>query len=518
VNDAHEKRVKELIKEEWPEVPISLSSEVQPIIREYYRTSCVSFDAMLKPVFSNYVTNLRRTLEEYGYNQEVAMVVSTGGVMSANEVMERPVFSLFSGPAMGPGAGLFFASQEGLNNCVVIDMGGTSFDVSTVIDGQPTLTRSAKVEEYPTGVTSIELLTLGAGGGSIAWVDTGGLLHVGPESAGADPGPACYMKGGENPTVTDANVILGYLDPDYFLGGKMKIDPALSQKAIKEKIATPLNLTVEEAAQGIYRVVNADMVGGILDMTVRRGVSPKDFILVVGGGAAGMHALKLASELGMGKVIIPRAAAVLCALGMLNADVNFSHVGSKYAESYRFDYDGVNTLLSDLERKGKEALEREGIPSENQRFEYYAAIRYPMQVTELDINLPNSRIIPDMMDQMIQDFHQTHERRYAVNDPTSSIEFTDWRVVARGLLPKLQLREQPHSGEDSAKALKSKRKAYFEALGGFTDTAVYDGNKLSYGMLINGPAIIEEPLTTVVLIPGSTATVNKVGSYVIELS
>lgn len=518
VNDAHERRIKEIVQEEWPGIPVTLGSEVQPIIREYYRTSCVAFDAMLKPVFSTYIKNLRETLNGYGYDKEIEMVVSTGGLMSSTEVATKPVYDLLSGPAMGPTAGLFFASQEGYNDCVVIDMGGTSFDISTVMDGKPTVTREAKFGEYPTGIASVDVLTLGAGGGSISWVDAGGLLHVGPTSAGAEPGPACYMKGGENPTVTDANVVLGYIDPDCFLGGRMKIVPELSRKAIKEKVAKPLDLTIEEAAEGIYRVVNENMVSGILDMTIRRGINPREFALVVGGGAAGTHALSLAKALGMRKIIIPKGGAVLCAMGMLNADLNFTYIGSKYTRLDTFDYDGINALLSRLEQRGREALDREGVPAENRSFEYYVAQRYEMQVRELDASLPESRITPNMIPQLIQRFHEAHKRRYAVSDPASAIECTDWRVVALGTRPKVQLKHQPYAGKDPSKALKSKRSAYFEEVDGFTETPVYVGNKLGHGMEINGPAIIEEPLTTVVLIPGCKAIVNAGGSYIVELS
>jgi N-methylhydantoinase A len=516
VNDSHERRVGELIEEEWPGIPYSLSSELQPIIREYHRTSCVAFDAMLKPIMTDYARNFRKTLAEHGFEKEFLMVVSSGGIMTASEAVAKPVYTLFSGPAMGPTAGLFFAKDEGVDDFVTVDMGGTSFDISTVIGGVPTITRDARVGENPTGVTSVEVITLGAGGGSIGWVDPGGLLHVGPESAGAEPGPACYGAGGDHPTVTDANVVLGYINPDYFLGGEMKIHPGLSRKAIEEKIAQPLNQSIEAAASGIYQVVNANMVGGILDMTVRRGIDPREFLLIVGGGAGAIHAAKLAKELGMKKIVIPRTAPVLCAMGMLDADVVFSYVGSKYAETKEFDLDGVNGVLAELEAKAEASLEREGIPAEKQRLEYYVAARYPMEISEIDMPLRGSRITADTVAQLEKDFHAAHEKRYAVADPASYIECTDWRVVGIGDTPGLVLKEQSGAGENGSRALKGKRSAYFEEAGGFSETPVYDGGKLGDGMRIEGPAIIEDPLTTTVVIPDSRVTVNKVGSYIIE--
>ena len=518
LNDTHEKRVGEIIAEEWPGIPVSISSDVQPIVREYHRTSGVAFDAMLKPVMIAYVRDLRKSLVEIGFDGELLLVVSSGGLVSATEAVAKPVYSLFSGPSMGPVAGLSIARQEGVEDVVTIDMGGTSFDVSAVRGGMPAITREAMLGEYPTGVTSVEVLTLGAGGGSIARVDPGGLLHVGPQSAQADPGPACYARGGKEPTVTDANVVLGYINPTYFLGGKMKIDPELSREVIREKIAEPLKVTIEDAATGIYRVINENMVSGILDMTVRRGIDPREFLLVVGGGAGAIHAAKLAKELSMKKMVIPKPASVLCAMGMLNSDITFSYVGSRYTDSRRFDLDGVNAMLASLEEKAKAALEREGIPIDDRRLEYYVAARYPMQISEIDMPLRGSRLTDEMITQLEADFHAAHELRYAVCDPDSHIECTDWRVVSIGVMPKLVFKENTYSGKDASVAIKGRRSAYFEEAGGFTDTPLYDGDKLGFGMELDGPAIVESPLTTIVVIPGAKLIVNKMGNFVMELA
>ncbi len=518
VNDLHERRIGEIIDEEWPGIPYSLSSAVQPIIREYHRTSCVAFDSMLKPIMTDYAKNIEKTLAENGFSKELLMVVSSGGIMTAAEAVSKPVYSLFSGPAMGPTAGLFFAKQEGTDNCVTIDMGGTSFDVSTVRDGTPTVTRDAEVGGYPTGVTSVEVLILGAGGGSIGSVDSGGLLQVGPLSAGSEPGPACYGMGGDEPTVTDANVVLGYIDPEYFLGGAMKIYPDLAWKAIEEKIANPLNQDVESAASGIYRVVNENMVGGILDMTVRRGVDPREFLFIVGGGAGPIHGARLAKELEVNKIVIPVTAPVLCSMGMLNANISFSYVGTRYTETVDFDFEGVNALLSELEIKAEAALDREGVLVENRRYEYYVGARYPMQVNEIDLPLRKSRTTPDIISKLVKDFHTAHKKRYAVDDPTAYVECTDWRVLGIGVMPELVLRELPYVGEKPTKASMGKRNVYFEEAGGFVETPLFDGNRLGHGMIIEGPAIIESPLTTTVIIPDARVTINKVGSIVMELN
>lgn len=517
VNPVHEKRVGEIIEEEWPGIPYSLSSRLQPIIREYNRTACTAFDAMLKPIMKEYARNFRERLAEYGFDKDFLMVVSSGGIMTASEAVAKPVYTLFSGPAMGPVAGQFFASQEGAENFVTVDMGGTSFDVSTVTEGMLTITRDARLGPDPTGVASVEVIALGAGGGSIGWVDAGGLLHVGPESAGAEPGPACYGLGGLEPTVTDANLVLGYINPEYFLGGRLKIYPELARRAIEERVAKPLKQSLEAAASGIFQVVNTNMIGGVLDMTVRRGIDPREYLLVVGGGAGAIHAATLAKELGMRRVIIPKMAPVLCAMGMLNANINFSYVGSKYTQTKSFDFDGVNALLAELETRAKAALDRNGIPESSRRFEFYVAARYPMEVTEIDIPLKSSRMTPEAIWQLEKDFHDAHEKRYAVRDADSHIECTDWRVMGIGQSPELRLKEQPYLGRDASRALKGRRPVYFTEAGGFIETLIYDGGKLGYGMEISGPAVIEDALTTTVLIPGSTLRVNHFGSYIMEI-
>ena len=295
INPVHEQRIGEIIKEEWPDIPFSLSSEIQPIIREYHRMSCVSLNTMVQPIVSEYLERLQTNLRERGFKGDPLIVISSGGVVPAGEVIKKPVFMLFSGPSMGPVSGLFYGVQNNEENCIVIDMGGTSFDVSTVIEKRITTTREGRINNYPTGVAANEILTLGAGGGSIAWVDPAGILNVGPKSAGAIPGPACYMRGGTEPTVTDACVSLGYIVPDYFLGGRMKISTELAQNAIKGKIADPLTLSVEEAALGICQVTREKMVGGILNMTVRRGIDPREFIIVLGETIAALSTLASSS-------------------------------------------------------------------------------------------------------------------------------------------------------------------------------------------------------------------------------
>ena len=515
INPVHERRVGEIIKQEWPEVNYCLSSEVQPIIREYHRMSCVVLNGMLQPIVTEYLDRLQKTLTESGFKGEAFIVISSGGVVPVREIMEKPVFMLFSGPAMGPVAGLHYAELGKVDNVLVIDMGGTSFDVSTVIEGHITTTREAKILNYPTGVAATEILTLGAGGGSIGWADSAGKLWVGPQSAGAVPGPACYMKGGEEPTVTDASVVLGYIIPGYFLGGRMKISPELSRKVIKERIAEPLKLTVEKAALGIYQVCKENMVGGMLDMTVRRGIDPREFVIVAAGGATGMFVGELAQELGVKQVIIPKEKAVLCAFGGQNADIALSSVASKYADSKAFDYDGINKVLEELEAKGEAFLVP--LPAGGRKLEYYCAARYPMQVTELEVALSDKRVNPEAVSKLAEDFNKASLARYKTCDPASSVEFVMWRHIATSVTPRIELAKQAYSGEDPSKALMGRQPVYFEGQEDFIETPYYDGDKLAYGMKVDGPALVVLPDTTIVVPPEFKISTQEQGYYIMEV-
>ncbi|MEI4488741.1 hydantoinase/oxoprolinase family protein [Frigidibacter sp. MR17.14] len=518
VNDAHERRIGEIIEEEWPGVDYCLSSDIQPIIREYYRTSCVVLNAMLQPKVSRYLRNLQGKLEDRGFRGETLIVVSNGGVVPISEVAKKPVFMLFSGPSMAPEAGYYFSELEGIRNCITVDMGGTSFDVSTVLDGQITVTKDGRILNHPTGVASIEIATLGAGGGSIATIDKG-LIKVGPRSAEAVPGPACYMRGGTEPTVTDAYVVLGYISPAHFLNGRMKIDRDLAVKAVKEHVADPLGISVEDAALGITQVVNENMLGGILDMTIRRGVDPREFALVTGGGATSVPVAFLAREMGIKKIVIPRQTSVLCAFGANNAAIQMSDVVSKFSDTHAFDFQGVNDAIGGITTKGADFLTRMGIPPEDQKFELFVSARYPMQTTELEIpiTLDGGKVTPAILKQMTQAFHDAYLARYKTNDPASDVEFLMWRNLATFQRPKIVLPESEKSSQSlPVTALMTTSQAYFG--GGTTvETPIYDGEKLAYGMSVQGPALVILPDTTIVVPPFAALDTRKHGYFVMDV-
>ncbi|MBN2284462.1 MAG: hydantoinase/oxoprolinase family protein [Deltaproteobacteria bacterium] len=518
-NNAHELRIGELIEEVWPGIPYSLSHQVNPCIREYRRTSSTAIDASLKPLISSYVAMLQKRLAEIGYKGELSLFTSSGGVVSVDELVKRPVYSVDCGPALAPSAGRLIAGHEfGVDNIITTDMGGTSFDVACITNGELAVTRESLVDTHMLGINKIDSKSIGAGGGSIAWVDSGGLLHVGPKSAGAMPGPACYGKGGTEPTVTDANVSLGYLDPGFFLGGKMKLDAGLAAEAINKSVAKPLKLSVDEASYAIWGAVNVEMCNLIQDITIWKGIDPREYMIVSGGGAAGLHIGAIASDLGVKKVLIPRVAGVLSAYGGAFAEITSEFSASKFTESGTFDYEGIGEILENLEKQAADFLQRMGVPKKLRKIKFYTDARYPNQVWDIPIPLRSNRISgQNQLERLVNDFHNTHEKVFTVKAPEEPVEFIYWRAVAIGKPTRVAMPELPADSKSADGAVKGKRKAYFRELGGRVDTAVYDGSKLKPGKKIPAPAIIEEPTTTVLIMPGSKASITKYGNYLIEI-
>lgn len=360
INPEHEQRVKAILEKELPDVPIVLSSDVLPMIREWERTTCTILSSYVLPGIARYVVDLEKFLHENGFRHPLLIMQLNGGCSTVNKVLQRPIYTLASGPAAAPVAGLYCSERIGMPNVITIDMGGTSFDVSMVSDGSPTLTRELRVHNMPVGVAAVDVHSIGAGGGSIAWIDKGGALQVGPQSAGAEPGPACYEQGGTLPACTDANVVLGYINPDYFLGGRRDINTKLSERAVEEHIAKPLGLSVAQAAHGIFRIVNNNMVDAIRVVSIERGIDPRNYALVVGGGAGAIHAGMLGRTLGMKKAIIPRYSGVFCSFGMIVSDVRHDYMQAFAANTARFDLAGANAVIAELERKAMDDMIEEG--------------------------------------------------------------------------------------------------------------------------------------------------------------
>ena len=479
--------------------------------------SCTALNAMLQPGVSDYLNQMSDVLKEKGLAGELLVVASDGGVQPISEIAKRPVYMLFSGPSTGPSAALEVASSEHQNDCLLVDMGGTSFDVSTVLDGKVSFTRDGRINSYPTGLAAVEILTLGAGGGSIASVDAGGLLKVGPRSAGALPGPACYGRGGTEPTVTDAYLVLGYLVPEKFLGGRMRLSRQAAEKAIQDHIANKLSLSVVEAARGIVRVVNEHMANGILQMTVRRGIDPRKLSMVTGGGATGVAAVQLARELGIEQIIVPRETSVLCAYGALNADLHWSSVSNTPTSSDHFDLDAVQAGVKELMAQGEAFLENSNVPPANRQFELTVAARYPQQVTDLDIPCPHLPIEADDAAKIAEAFHNTYRARYAVAEPNSDVELVMWRVSAIGSR-EAAMRKPQRNQNAEIEASSSQQKFYDPTSGEEMSVDLFDLETLDDSAVLKGPALIVSSDTAVVLPSGSEAKVGSEGQLVIKVN
>ncbi len=502
VNPRHEQRVGELLAELAPDLPVTLSHALNPSLREYRRASSAVIDASLKPLMSRFFRDLEATLVGRGFTGRLLIMTSSGGVLDAREVAERPIHSIGSGPAAAPVAGRHFAlADAGSDTALVTDAGGTTYDVSLVRRGQIPWTRETFVGHptygYITGFPSVDVKSVGAGGGSIAWVDEGGLLHVGPQSAGADPGPACYGRGGQRPTVTDACLLLGYLDPGYFLGGSMTVSGDLARAALEHDVAEPLGLDVHEAASAVLGLAIERMVTAIEGITLSQGIDPSQAVMIGGGGGAGLYSVGIARRLGVREVILPDVAAALSASGALVSDLQTMFATTSVMTTDAFDHDRTTGVLTELNQKAEAFLANAGAGASSQEIRFSVEARYPHQVWEIEVPLRHGALsTADQIADLCEDFHVAHEHLFAVRDKNSPIEIVTWRVHARCSLRQAGL-SSAHP-EPSAREMGSHRSAYFPTTG-VVDTPIVAHDDLPIGERRTGPLIVESPVTTVVL-------------------
>ena len=513
VNPSHELRVAEILADEMPYLPVTLSHQINPILREYRRASSAAIDASLKPLMQRHLREMEKDLRQSGFAGELLVGTSFGGVMGIADVVARPIYTVNSAPAMAPVAGKATAPDE--DSIIVCDMGGTSFDVSIVRGGYMKFTRETWIGEqftgHMTGLSAIDIKNIGAGGGSIAWIDPGGLLRVGPQSAKSSPGPACYGRGGTQATVTDASVVLGHIDPEYFLGGRIKLDHAAAVRAITDDVAAPLGLSLHRAAHSILALATDNMVNAIRSITVNEGLDPRKSLLIAGGGAGGMTIGRIAEQLSCNRVLVPRTAAALSASGGLFSDIVTEFSVSRRAVTRDFDYETINRDLKDLDERIDAFFARIGTPPDMQAREFFVEARYPHQVWELDVPLSGSRFDSRAdVEAMIEGFHAAHERVFAVSEPGQGLECIYWKARAIARLPKPGLERQQPKGTGMGPI--STQDAWF---GSDTPqpTPRHDGPTLGAGTLLRGPCVIQEPTTTVVVFPGWAVTVLANGDY-----
>ncbi|MBI5585236.1 MAG: hydantoinase/oxoprolinase family protein [Deltaproteobacteria bacterium] len=511
----HEKRIAEIIEEEFPGVYVALSSTVLPVIGEFDRWSTTMFSAYVAPAVAGYVTRIREILKKEGFGGQLLFMQSNGGTATPEIIVENPASLLLSGPAAGPSLGRALGLTHDFKNILSVDMGGTSFDVGVVHDGLVDVKQMQVIDWKKFCLPTVDVSAVGAGGGSIAYIDGTGRLQVGPQSAGASPGPACYDQGGEEPTVTDANMLLGYLDPDYFLGGEVKLRKDLAEKAIQEKIAAPLGITATAAAAAIYDIINARMASGTDVTFTKRGYDPRDFTLCAAGGAAPVHAVPIMEELGIRKLIIPKVAPTYCAFGMLFSDLRHDFQRTYVSETVHADLERINGLYAEMEALARETLQREGISPAQMTIEKAMEIKYYGQFRQRLAKAPAGPVTPETLQMTVADFHENHRAALGYADPKYPTEIVRLHLTGRAHLPQPQLGAAAQSGGgDPSLALKGKRAAYFTGQG-FVDTEVYAGEGLGSGAILRGPCIIEERFTTLVVPPGTTTQIDVNGNFLI---
>ncbi len=508
VNPSHEKLVKEVIQERHPEAYVSISSEVLPEYREYERTTTTALNSYIGPKVGVYANLFKQRIKDMGIQLTPYINQSNGGLMSIETTFQNPIRTALSGPAAGVSGANYICRLAGIKDVITFDMGGTSTDVSLFENNSPKITTQKNIAEFPTKVPMTDVTAVGAGGGSIAWIDNGGMLKVGPESAGAYPGPISYGRGGKIPTVTDANVVLRRLNPEYILGGKMKIDYQAAYTAIEEQMAKPLGMNVIDAARGIITVVNSNMTRAIRVVSVERGYDPRRFVLMAFGGAGALHAAYVAKEIGIKNILIPANAGILCAIGLLTSDIRSDYVRTNIGFVDYENVDTMNKVFDELVKEGDEWLANENIPEKERLIQKFADIRYFGQNYELTIPVEEAVIDEKVLDKLKETFHREHNREYGHCNPKAAIQVVNYRVVAFGKVSKIQLKEYPESGKDSETAVIARREVFFDELG-FTNVKIYDRDLLETGNVVAGPAVIEEMDSTIVVPPSFTATVDK---------
>lgn len=516
LNPRHEQRVKEILQRELPGVYVSTSHEVLPEFREYERLSTVTINAYLGPVMDEYIRNLETQLDRLGIPVRAFITQSNGGIISTQTARDNSVRTVLSGPSAGVVGSNYVGMAAGFDNLITFDMGGTSTDVSLIEKSHPKVTGEMEVQGYPIRIPMLEVNTVGAGGGSVAWIDSGGHLKVGPRSAGAEPGPACYGLGNEEPTVTDANVVLQTLNPQYLLGGRMPIDAQASTRAIK-RVADRLSLSTMDVAQGIISLVTANMAKAIRVISVRKGYDPRDFTLVAFGGAGPLHAARLAQELNIPRVLVPEVPGLLCALGLLVTDLRSDYTLTRIMTADEAVVEEVNTLFRGLETRADDWLAQERVPETDRLYRYSVDMRYRGQNYELQVPMESARLRVGEMADLIRRFHLLHRQNYGYFAEEDPVQLVTFRLEALGRVPKAALKSYPRGGTDSRHALIGTRQVFLQETGGFVDCPVYRRDALQHGATVTGPAIVEQMDTTTLILPGQDAVVDAYRNLIIHV-
>jgi N-methylhydantoinase A len=522
-NPAHERRAAEIVHEEAPRVAVSLSSEISPVIREYERTSTTVVNAYVMTAVRDYLGRLEESLAALDYRGRLFVMQSGGGIATAETMARFPVRMIESGPAAGALMAAAYGKLTGHADLVAFDMGGTTAKLSLIADGRPQTIREFELHRIrlqpgsgiPMNIQAIDLVEIGAGGGSIARVETG-VLRVGPDSASAAPGPICYGLGGVEPTVTDANLVLGYLNPEYFLGGRMRLDIEGAQRGIADRIAGPLGLDVAEAAWGIHQVVTTNMELATRVVSIERGYDPRRLALAAFGGSGPVHGCRLAQALGIPRAILPAAAGVTSAIGLLAAEVRFDTSRSYVRRLDAIDPGYLASILDEMARQGAAVVREAGVGG-TLSVARSADMRYVGQGYELSVPIPEGPVDGGTAAALRSAFDRVYGHRYGYSDPTAAVELVTAAVTVTGAGPEVRLGEQPPGARDIAQARKPSRPVYFPETRGYVECAIYDRGRLPVGGTIPGPAIVEEPESTTVLPPGTTAEIDRWANLLVKI-
>ena len=517
VNPVHEQAARRIVEEEMPGAFICASHEIAPEFREFERLSTATVNAYLGPIMHRYISRLTPRLQDLGLPVAPHLTQSNGGVVRFEVAAETPVRAVLSGPSTGVVAAQAIGRASGYDDIITFDMGGTSSDVALMAGGETTQTNESIVHGYPIKAPMLDIHTVGAGGGSIAQIDSGGLLKVGPESAGADPGPVCYGRGATEPTVTDANIVLQVLNPVEILDGRMKVHRDLAVEAIG-KMAEKLGMETMDVAQGIISVVTANMAKAIRVISVQRGHDPRNYALMAFGGAGPLHAVRLAQELGMSSVIIPRNPGILCAMGLLLTDLRADFSTTQLTPLEAGNLDTIADAMAKVEAEAGAWFEHEAIPADKRMLTRRVDMRYDGQNYELSIALPDGPVTAETLDALKQGFTQAHERMYGFAVPEERILCVTFRAEAMGLVKKAELTARPLGEADSSAAIIGKRDVWYPETGAFTETTLYARDRLLPGNVFEGPAIVEQMDTTTLIPPGVTARVDTIDNLILELS
>jgi N-methylhydantoinase A len=514
-DDAHERAVLEVLRAEHPDAVVSISSEVLREYREYERSVTTLVDAAVKPRVGAYVTNIRTRLDGIAPGVPFYVMKSNGGVLSAAEVVHQPITTMLSGPAAGALGAALIAGTAGFDRVLTCDGGGTSTDVTVVVDGEPALTTEGSVGDYPSKIPMIDVVTVGAGGGSIAWLSPEGTLKVGPRSAGADPGPMCYPDGGAEPTVTDAHVVLGRIPP-HLLGGEIPLSVEAARAGLEE-LGGKLGLSLERTALGILEISAWNQANALRQVTVARGLDVRDFTLTTFGGSGSLLACRLMDVLGLPRTLVPPNPGNVSAFGLLTVDVRNDHVQTAISRHADLDLDRVRGLYAGLEDRARESLDGEGFARGEQRVQRSADLRYVGQAFEVRVPVPDGSLDPAAVEQVAAAFHAAHRQLYGYDfatDPRQAVEWVNLRVTGVGPIRRPDLPELPPAEGGVERAVTGSRPVLFGEE--WADTATYDRTRLAPGDVVAGPAVIEEFGSTVPVHPGFTATVDRHGNLLLE--